>query len=128
MSEIFEDDKFINKCVDGTESPENISRYIKQWADTDMSIDLIEYLGFKNNVHYRLYMEDKSFLYNYINKLRIWEDMNNFERKEKVNELVTDVAIYSTMNLKNNSGNITFTPEGFDEDEEDDNEEGFVND
>jgi len=121
---------FIDKCVDSEESPENISRYIKLWADSNLNIDISEYLGFKNNVHYRLFLDDNSFLYEYINKIKKWNHMTDTQKKEHLTELVTDVAILSTLMDSKTRKNISFT--GFeDEDElpeeidEDDNEEGF---
>jgi len=121
---------FIDKCVDSEESPENISRYIKLWADSNLNIDISEYLGFKNNVHYRLFLDDKGFLYEYINKIKKWNCMTDIQKKEHLTELVTDVAILSTLMDSKTRKNVSFT--GFeDEDElpeeidEDDNEEGF---
>jgi hypothetical protein len=60
-----------------------------------------EYLGFKHPVHFTLFIEDKSFVFGYVAKLRDLLDMTEGEREDLLNQLVTDTTILSPMVLMN---------------------------
>ena len=103
---------FIDKCVNDEESIENIERYVIEWANLGMPCELHEFLGFKNILHYKMYMEDKSFLYNYISKIKKWNSLSDLEKSNLYESLIEEVTIYSI--LKKNIEN---------EDDEDDYED-----
>ena len=131
-------DCFVDKCAAGTESTENVDTYVKKWVDEGMVCELWEYLGFRNPVHYSMFIQDKSFVNQYCATLRKLVDMSSEERRKYFRSVLVEASVVSTLveiedqteaelcSVINDYQNLSDDSIVFDIEEDDEEEEGSV--